>query len=103
MLSDSEKNLTNSEIESLRFHYENSNLSIFIITEWNNKNIIKYISNNLENDADDNTSKNAKIINGAEILSINKFLGHYGFEIGEDSLSYEFYFNKQNLKVKINL
>jgi len=94
LLIDNEKNFSYSEIENLRYYFENNNLSIFLASEWNNKNITKFISNTLNIDE---TKKGVN--NGAEIYSINNFLNNYGFEIGEDSLSYEFYFNKQTLKV----
>ena len=94
LLIDTEKGLSNSEIENLKFNYENNNLSVFIISEWNNADIIKYISASLNID-----EKKDKIFNGSELNSLNLFLRNYGFEIGEDSLSYEFFFNKKYLKV----
>jgi len=92
-LIDNEKNLTKSEIENLKFQFENNNLSIFIVSEWNNRQIQSFISNTLNHNETD-------IVNGAEIFTLNTFLDNYGFQIGEDSLSYEFFFNKQTLKVK---
>lgn len=92
ILIDNEKNLTKSEIENLKFQYEKNNLSFFIATEWNNKRIKTFISNTLN-------QNETQVVDGAEIYTINNFLENYGFEIGEDSLSYEFYFNKQTLKV----
>ncbi len=95
-LIDTEKNLSNSEIENLQFHFENNNLSIFIISEWNNKEIIKFLTTKFDLNYKDNN-----VFGGSEIASINYLLQNYGFEIGEDSLSYEFYFNKKILKVII--
>jgi hypothetical protein len=96
ILPDSEKEFSLTEIESLRFNFENSDLSVFIISEWNDNNILNYIKKNLGINENYN-EKN--IYNGSEISSINRFLNNYGFEIQEDSLSYEFSFNKINLKV----
>jgi len=94
MLIDNEKNFSRSEIENLRFQYENNNLSILLVSEWNNKNITKFISNTL------NINSNETVLyDGSEVYSLNYFLENYGFELGEDSVSYEFYFNKKTLKV----
>lgn len=93
ILADSEKELSSSEIESLKFNFENCDLSVFIISEWNDNNIVNYIKKNLS------LEEKSDFYSGSEIISVNKFLFDYGFEIQEDSLSYEFSFNKINLKV----
>jgi hypothetical protein len=92
IIIDNEKELTKSEIENLKFQYENNNLSILIASEWNNRKVKSFIIKTLD-------ETESEIFNGAEIFTLNNFLDNYGFEIGEDSLSYEFYFNKQTLKV----
>lgn len=96
ILIDNEKKLTKSETENLKFQFENNNLSIFISSEWNNSRIKNFISKSLD-------QNESEIINGAEIYTINNFLKDYGFEIGEDSLSYEFFFNKETLKVRTTI
>jgi hypothetical protein len=95
IIIDPERGLTKSEISRLKYEFEDNHLSIFIISDWNEP----FLSHNINFKDQETLHVSQPISCGSEIQSYNDFLGNYGIQIGQDSISREFNMNNRILKV----
>lgn len=95
IIIDPEKGLTISEISRLKYEFEENHLSIFLISDWNEP----FLSFNINYKDQETLQVSYPLSCGSEIQSYNEFLGNYGIQIGQDSISREFKMNNRILKV----
>lgn len=82
LIIDTEKDYTNKEIDIIKSNLIESKLSIFIISNWNDKRITDLIDKNIYN-----TERSNTIIPGSNILSLDPVLNLYNVSIGNNSIS----------------
>ena len=87
---DTEKKYSDIEIKYIQYHFEKSNVALFIITEWNNPTISSKLHNEKLNDT---------FQNGSDIKNLNSILLKYKIAISQNSLSGQLYF--QNKKIQL--
>ena len=97
ILADSEKAFSESEIEKLRNDFEESNISILIFSEWNNSLIESKIG---FTDKDTYNKIIPNNVGGSNISYTNAFLENYGISLGKASISSEFNYGGDIVKLR---
>ncbi len=87
IIIDNEKNFDLNEFNYLKEKFENNNLNILIISEWNNKLISDYFFNIFNKNLLPFKSNTKEIYPGSNIENLNYFLLKYNIALSKNSLS----------------